>query len=235
MEWCCSSSGKLTEVWLKTGKASLLLGLPEFDLNNEEVVRQVLEQVDCFLRQGKRIFVWVSLPCWSWNTWQYVNAWTYPNKVERIQTGRKESKSMLGFFLSTWQAWKQRWPDAIHGAFEWPRYCSGWRIKKMEELMFWFPMTCSFDGSQYGLENSGRPVKKCRRVQTDWKPLQDQLQKRCTHGLAEEDGHHESYSVCNRKIAYQSSLYTYRLVMAIIRGICATTFGDHNKKETLFQ
>ena len=52
VEWCCSSSSKLTEVWLKTGRASLRLGLPEFDLNNEEVVRQVLEQVDRFLRQA---------------------------------------------------------------------------------------------------------------------------------------------------------------------------------------
>ncbi|CAE8634312.1 unnamed protein product, partial [Polarella glacialis] len=78
----------------------------------------------------------------------------------------------------------------VHGAFEWPRACLGWKQYEVQQLCHLLPGVCQFDGCRFAAQDSrGRPFKSPWHVQTDHPGLLQALDVLCKrqhlHGSAD--------------------------------------------------
>ena len=91
------------------------LGLPQYDLSKRSDVRRAEEHMKEVLRRGKRLVLWVSLPCAPWSTWQRVNAAAGAEKSRQIQEARKHSEEMFGYVVGVIRRLRKSTPPP------WPR------------------------------------------------------------------------------------------------------------------
>ena len=77
---------------------------------------------------------------------------------------------MQRLFLRAYKRWKEAGGRRVSGAWEWLRYCDGWKVThnpcvpEIEEL---FPLQADFDGCRFGLRYKGMPVQKPWKFRTD--------------------------------------------------------------------
>ena len=129
--------------------------------------------------------MWGSLPCTPWTTWQFVNLAKLGNEFrEKLGAEREISRRMVEEYIRKAEMVIEA---GNRVAFEWPRYCTGWRATRMWEYAvardLW---VVDFDGCMVGMKNRhGQPIKKMWRVVTNCETLALTLaQFTCGHPLA---------------------------------------------------
>ena len=165
-EWCCEANSVLSRIFQRAGCKTYRLGLPCWDLRLESSVEKVAELIVWHVQHGDWIFVWASLPCTMWSTWQFVNQAISPKTADRLPSQRLESKLMVQRFLQLVQS---VYGPSVHFGFEWPRFCQGWfQIPEILQLLEYLPFECLFDGCRYNVrDRRDRLIKKPWRMITD--------------------------------------------------------------------
>lgn len=118
------------------------LCLPENDMSDRERVSAVHSHMLQELQAGHCVFVWFSLPCQPWCSWQRINAGPTKNdeQRDRIRKDRVHSRRMIALASSVVTDLLPRFPGKIHMAWEWPRYCDGWRLPELATLVKYLPI-----------------------------------------------------------------------------------------------
>ena len=138
-----------------------------------EVVDQVVGWICTALEMSLKVFVWISLPCTAWSTWQRVN-WKCGGEATRqkICAEQEDSYTLLRELARALQqvyGFKQRVGGVVYSAKEWPRYCAGWKVDDVKEMIgtYW-PWSAQPDGCAFGLsDDGGRPLRKQWTIYTD--------------------------------------------------------------------
>ena len=185
-DWCCEAESRLTDWFRQHGHAAMRLGLPDFDLSDENVVNVVIDMLVEAYRSGFAVVIWAALPCTPWCTWQRINVHLSDEALRRVQLGRIKSMQMVSLLAGALRALQDaRVPAGV--VYEWPRRSDGWRVELIHNLWqeFGREMQCDFDGCCYGLKDErGMPLKKPWRVRTNISSLKMALGRLC-------DRHHE--------------------------------------------
>ena len=220
VEWACSSESLLAEWMLEHDQCAIRLGLPTVDLSQPHVAEPIVRCIEAQRRQGRHVFLWAALPCRAWSTWQYINQ-LKPESRQRILQSRQESMRMLEVLhavLKTQLSDSRALPGTgqFFAAFEWPRFCTGWRLPIVQKIRSLLQVTCEFDGCEFGLENTQRMLlRKPWRVVTNFVPLQKPLSKQC-------QGDH-LHGQTRGLSATRSAYYTPSLVDVVGRAILGGT------------
>lgn len=198
VEWCCDDDSKMSAIWMEGGAAAMRLGLPDYNLASKVGVGKALSRMREALRRGKKIVVWISLPCAPWSPWQFIGTSKNPY---RIVEGKRHSLSMLRLVLNAVEALKQEYPKKVQATLEWPKNCGGWCTTEGRRAATMLPDGCLLDGCQYSLiGRNGNPVKKSWRVQTDIPGLRETLNYQCRGGHQHDE--------CPGEVAEQAGRYT---------------------------
>lgn len=212
-EWCCDSNSLLTAEWQRRGFTAYRLGLPLFDLSDASTVRRTVGIMLLILKSGQKVWIWFSLPCTPWSSWQRVNTVEFPQSVDRLEAARNHSRCMLSYVLYVLKHLHTYVENGqLHVGFEWPRFSDGWQLQELEELGRTATLTAEFDGCAYNLKaKTGQLLKKPWRVQTTSPIVAQSLVKKCsgTHDHAE----------CRGQDATQSGLYSRTLVQALVKAM----------------
>ena len=95
-----------------------------YDILDPESIREldaIMDRGDCD--------TWGALPCLPWSTWQYVNMAKHGEAYRNKLGGEREiSRRMVDEYIH-----KAEKVIRAGGrvAFEWPRFCTGWRSTRM--------------------------------------------------------------------------------------------------------
>jgi hypothetical protein len=145
VEYCCEPDSKLSNIWMQGRGGALRLGLPDFDLRRDSVIRQVIFMIRSYVRGGQQVLVWCSLPCQPWTAWQNLNQGPNTSNETKLNLtrARAESKVMQHQLLRIIKTFAN---DDVEFAFEWPQYCSGWQQDSMKEILSALPLTSLFNG-----------------------------------------------------------------------------------------
>jgi hypothetical protein len=215
-EWCCEPDSLLSQEFEHQGGMAIRLGLPQFDMSQLSTVRSVIALIQHYVRSGACVFIWFSLPCQPWSSWQYINAAASVAKnlthaAQELKASRQYSLHMLDLVIFALQ---QVLGPHVHAAFEWPRGAIAWtQVPTISNLIELLPLRCDFDGCCFGVvDNNHRLIKKPWRVQTNSFDLQHVLHNQ----LCDQQHLHGQ---CRGQIAVASALYTLPLVKTIVQAI----------------
>eukprot|EP00972_Heterocapsa_arctica_P112332 16431166-Heterocapsa_arctica.AAC.1 len=91
-EWACEGDSKLAQWSVDHRHAAVRLH--QWDLRNFLHVERAVALMQQAYVRGFQIFLWVSLPCTSWSSWQHVNAAISADVRARLDGDRRESIDM---------------------------------------------------------------------------------------------------------------------------------------------
>ena len=99
-----------------------------YDLMSDEGVKAAMQVVSEAVIKGKRVHLFGPLPCTAWSSYQHLNRYKLGAEFcKRLKIQRAASKKMLRNFRTLARHLKQLDPTATV-SFEWPRFCSGWKL-----------------------------------------------------------------------------------------------------------
>ena len=215
-EYACSEDSLLGQWFENHGHVVRRLGLPNTDLSSLDVVTAVSIEARQILQAGGPVFLWVSLPCSAWSNWQRINL-KGPG-AQRILARQRESVWMFELLVQWCVPLLRAYPELMHAALEWPRYCEGWRkMPLMPELRRFLQFVCRFDGCRYNLRGRlNKLVRKPWQLITTLESLVEPLSLVCSPELEHD---HEP---CRGLAARMSSYYTWELVDAVGQSVAAS-------------
>ena len=213
LEWCCYPDSLLSAVWMSQGRTAYRLGLPAFDLTTAEGVRIVNYIIDAHMNVGHSAFVWISLPCTPWTSWQRINAASNPEFMARNEEAKDTSRLILQLVINFLHRSFCYYAGRFEAAFEWPRGAAGWKEALMEQLYIMLPLTAEPDGCMYGIQHSGsgEPLMKPLRIISSISTLQEQLWKQCNK--------QHSHDECRGTAAVNSGRYSVPMCQKAIEAI----------------
>ena len=185
IEWCCSDTSLLSDVWQRLGGESLRLGVPKFDLSDRSVVKGAAAHAEQSLILGRAVRLHASFPCSAWcpihRTRIPANG-RPPTSKQRIYnntvlTNRGKSIRMLRLFIEHFRPLLRRYPALFGMTFEWPRLSDGWNPSinpAIVDILRLAPFRFDFDGCQYGVAS-----QKPWRIQSTRPAIPALLDSRC--------------------------------------------------------
>eukprot|EP00972_Heterocapsa_arctica_P024787 3656196-Heterocapsa_arctica.AAC.1 len=147
LEWACGPRSRLAEWFVRNCQHAVRLGLPDIDLSRISCIETVMRIAENQIKAGYTIFLWASLLCTPWTTWQLLNEKRSEDARLRIAKDRLYSIGMIKV-LSSLVARLQTMMD-VELAFEWPRSATGWKEQAMKKLIQAMPIECHFNGCMY--------------------------------------------------------------------------------------
>ena len=166
IEFACDPHSKLADAVAACGVEVIRVDRTEYDILDHESIRKL---------DGKMIEnpgdMWGSLPCTPWTTWQFVNLAKLGNEFrEKLGAEREISRRMVEEYIRKAEMVIEA---GNRVAFEWPRYCTGWRATRMWEYAIARDLwVVDFDVCMVGMKNRhGQPIKKMWRVVTNCETL----------------------------------------------------------------
>ena len=166
IEFGCDPNSKLAEAVAACGVEVIRVDRVEYDILDPESMRKL---------DGKMIEnpgdMWGSLPCTPWTTWQFVNMAKLGEEFrEKLGAEREISRRMVEEYIRKAEMVIEA---GNRVAFEWPRYCTGWRSTRMWEYAIARDLwVVDFDGCMVGMKNRhGQPIRKMWRVVTNCETL----------------------------------------------------------------
>ena len=203
IEFACDPHSKLADAVAACGVEVIRVDRTEYDILDHESMRKL---------DGKMIEnpgdMWGSLPCTPWTTWQFVNLAKLGNEFrEKLGAEREISRRMVEEYIRKAEMVIEA---GNRVAFEWPRYCTGWRATRVWEYAIARDLwVVDFDGCMVGMKNRrGQPIKKMWRVVTNCETLAVTLaQFTCGH----PPGTHASIEGSTSR---ESALYSDERVIA---------------------
>ena len=223
IEFACSEDSLIGKRGPFKGVKVIRLTKQTCDLLTPHGLKKALEIV----RDYPGCSIHASIPCFPWSSWVKMNLHRLGDKYARkLANARQQSLKML-------HAFKIVAREVIslggHVSFEWPRYCTGWKLQQLKSFISKFGLaTVDFDGCAVGLKSrKGNYIKKPWRIVTTSDSLIQSLRvKRCS-------GQH-SHQECGGSESARSAYYTDELADHIIVGLCcqqrSQSIRDKNKK-----
>ena len=154
-------------------------------------------------------FIWISLPCKSWSSWQNVNLKCGSvDTVRKVEFDRQVSLAMISLVCSVIRSLIC---SRFFVGWEWPLTCSGWQFIP-DDIVTLLNFEALFDGCQYGLKDHfGQFLKKSWKVLTNSIFVHRLLNKRCKY--------QRRHGQVRGLDAVRSGLYTVELVRTIMEAI----------------
>ena len=223
IEFACSEDSLIGKRGPFKGVKVIRLTKQTCDLLTPHGLKKALEIV----RDYPGCSIHASIPCFPWSSWVKMNLHRLGDKyAKKLAKARQQSLKML-------HAFKIVAREVIslggHVSFEWPRYCTGWKLQQLKSFISKFGLaTVDFDGCAVGLKSrKGNYIKKPWRIVTTSDSLIQSLRvKRCS-------GQH-SHQECGGSESARSAYYTDQLADHIIVGLCcqqrSQSIRDKNKK-----
>ena len=171
IKFACDPQSRLSQVVVARGVEIIRVDKTTYDILDPESMRELdaivnREELDAIVNQGD-CDMWGALPCFPWSTWQYVNMAKHGEAYRNKLGGEREiSRRMVDEYIRKAEKIIDRGGRV---AFEWPRFCTGWRSTRMWEYAIARDMwIVDFDGCMVGMRNRhGQPIKKMWRVITN--------------------------------------------------------------------
>ena len=209
-EYCCSEDSLLGKAALAKGMKVRRWGLFNTDLYKAKGVQLVADTIKKDIHAGLTAVLWVSLPCDPWCAYQRLNVFKSRSFAEKLEKRRRASLRALELLRQLLRKFEAELKShRLRVSFEWPRNNDGWKTRAMQRLRKALPITCNFEGCQYGLRH-----QKPWRVATNFLPLFTRLTvRRCPRGHRHEKP--------DSKELRRSELYTPTMVADIIAGMTA--------------
>ena len=164
------------------------------------------------------IHLFGSIPCTPWSRWQTYNLSRLGCKFRKyLEAERQKSIEFVRTFATLAGIVRDTGGTV---SFEWPRYCTGWGIGELMDMIVDCRLTAvDFDGCMLGTcDDQGRPIKKPWRIVTSSPSLVEHLSKfKCC-------GTH-SHVPCEGKYTRRTGFYSVKMARAILVGL----FGKRPK------
>jgi len=158
VEFACSPQSELGNEALLKGISSLRLTEQFADLSELDGLNKAKHHV---ARMPKPVHLHGSLPCTPWTQWAYMNLSRLGREFqERLMCERSKSRQMLVNFVDI-ASQVIRSGGTI--SFEWPRYCAGWDLPELHDMINRFNLIpADIDGCMVGVvsKKDETPIKK---------------------------------------------------------------------------
>ena len=90
IEVCCYEESKLSQRFKERGGGAIRIFLPNHDFSKEETEKAILKVINQMKEEGYKVYMWTSLPCSPWCSWQRVNQADYTTMQKSLKKrGRK--------------------------------------------------------------------------------------------------------------------------------------------------